>query len=128
MRIVARIFPSGPSSACPTFPRPRIRPSVTPFCLSRPGISAAVSLTALPSCPISGFASRPPTAQLTGVLGRLSSSFRIPDRIPKKGSRLGSDEELPFAPRAAPLVADRAPLVVLVLRTHLHSAQVGTHR
>src|SRR4051812_3211162 len=41
MRIVARILPSGPSSACPTVPRPRIRPSVTPFCLSKLDTSTA---------------------------------------------------------------------------------------
>src|SRR5215208_1082887 len=48
MRIVARIVPSGPSSACPTVPRPSIRPSVAPFCLSNPGTSATSATALLP--------------------------------------------------------------------------------
>src|SRR5215207_10947743 len=43
--MVARILPSGPSSAIPTLPRPSIRPSVAPFCLSNPGTSALFSAT-----------------------------------------------------------------------------------
>src|SRR3954468_7827512 len=41
IRTLARILPSGPSSAVPTLPRPRIRPSVAPFCLSKSGTAAA---------------------------------------------------------------------------------------
>src|SRR4051794_25002962 len=42
IRTVAVILPSDPSSACPTVPRPRIRPSVAPFWRSRSGTSTAL--------------------------------------------------------------------------------------
>src|SRR3954451_15582951 len=43
--ISAVILPSGPSSACPTFPLPRIRPSAIPFCWFSFDTSTAASVT-----------------------------------------------------------------------------------
>src|SRR5919197_2482689 len=119
MRTVPCIFPSDPSSACPTVPLPRIRPSVTPFCLSRADTSTAVSLTAAPLALISGLATRVPDRSShkrypRGASWPLSTHR---DRIPENPRSQPIHPATPFAQRAAPLVRDRAPLVA--------SAQTG---
>src|SRR3954471_9081484 len=108
MRIVACILPSGPSSACPTVPRPRIRPSVTPFCLSRPATPTAVIKDA------PRVRCRDPHREPRGLISqgiRKVPYLRHPAVIVWTPQRVRA--ELPFARRGVPLVPDRAPLMAI---------------
>src|SRR5919108_3929499 len=118
MRTVACILPSDPSSACPTVPRPSNRPSVAPFCLSK-AASTAVSLTGAPS--VSDFGTS--VARSQHVFSHHESEGRPTGPLPTRLDGIAAQARaerihpaMPFARKAAPLVRDRAPLVLLQVR------------